>query len=204
MTERLAEPLSQYFVKRSAQGDVVLAVLAEARRMPLDHGSPFAGRAVGLVSIPDELRERYGYRHPDAVRKAHRYASALVRSERPEVVCHGDPHPGNVLRRGDSWALIDPDGFVGEREYDLGVALRDACWEIAAAEEAERGSAASWLRQECDRLAGLADTNADRVWAWAFVERVTTGLFLRWHGHDQRAETFLSTADVLTRSALRT
>ncbi len=75
--------------------------------------------------------------------------------------------------------------------------------EIAAAEEAERGSAAAWLERECRRVAGLADADPDRVWAWAFVERVTTGLFLRWHGHDQRAETFLSTAHVLTRLVSR-
>lgn len=78
---------------------------------------------------------------------------------------------------------------------------RDACREIEAAEEAERGSAASWLGRECERVAGLADVDADRVWAWAFVERVTTGLFLRWHGHDGEAARFLSTADVLARSA---
>ena len=72
-----------------------------------------------------------------------------------------------MLRRGDGWALIDPDGLVGERAYDLGVSLRDACGQSEAAEEAER---------------------------------VTTGLFLRWHGYHERAEALLSTAAVLARS----
>jgi streptomycin 6-kinase len=57
------------------------------------------------------------------------------------VVCHGDPHAGNVLRRGDGWALIDPDGFVGERAYDLGVVMRDACREITDAEASQPGAA---------------------------------------------------------------
>lgn len=200
LTERLGESLSRHSHDLSAQTDVVASVLVEAWRVPLDHGSPFTGKAIGLVSILDDLGERYGSQHSDAVWQAYRYASELARSERPEVVCHGDPHAGNVLRRADGWALIDPDGFVGERSYDLGVTLRDACWEIEAAEEAERGSASSWLRRECRRVAGLVDANPERVWAWAFVERVTTGLFLRWHGYDEKAEAFLSTADVLVRS----
>lgn len=75
------------------------------------------------------------------------------------------------------------------------------CWQIEAAEAVERGSAASWLRQECRRVAGLADVDPDRVWQWALVERVTTGLFLRWHGYDDETETFRSTADALERSA---
>lgn len=85
------------------------------------------GKAIGLVAILDDLGERYGSQHSDAVWQAYRYVSELARSERPEVVCHGDPHAGNVLRRADGWALIDPDGFVGERSYDFGVTLRGAC-----------------------------------------------------------------------------
>lgn len=49
-------------------------------------------------------------------------------------------------------------------------------------------------------MAGLVDADPERVWAWAFVARGTTGLFLRWHGYDEKAEAFLSIADVLARS----
>ena len=50
------------------------------------------------------------------------------------------------------------------------------------------------LRQECLRLAALAEVDPERVWRWAFVERVTTGLYLRWHGYPDEAATFLDTA----------
>jgi streptomycin 6-kinase len=35
------------------------------------------------------------------------------------------------------------------------------------------------------------------VWRWAFVERVTTGLYLRWFNDDETAESFLDAATVL-------
>lgn len=45
---------------------------------------------------------------------------------------HGDPHPGNLLavvapRVGaeTGYCFVDPDGFVADRAYDLGVVLRD-------------------------------------------------------------------------------
>lgn len=200
LTERLGDSLAQHTPEVAAQGEAVVGALRRAWEVPLRDGSPFEGKALGLSSMLANLGERYGSRHPDALALAARYTAELARSERPEVVCHGDPHPGNVLRRGEAWALIDPDGFVGEREYDLGVTLRDACWQIIAAEAQAPGSSRVWLRARCHRVAQLAGADADRIWAWAFVERVTTGLSLHWLGHTDKAKSFLNTADLLTRS----
>ena len=144
-----------------------------------------------------DLGPRYGTHHGDVLAVATRYATELAASEQAEVVCHGDAHAGNVLRRGDGWALIDPDGFVGERAYDLGVVMRDACREITAAEASRPGAARSLLRGECRHLAGSADVDPERVWRWGFVERVTTALYLRWFGHARESATFMDTATLL-------
>jgi streptomycin 6-kinase len=194
LTERLGHVLWDEERTLARQSSVIGALLQDAWRVPLECGSPFAGKAAQLVAVLADLGPRYGSRHPDVLDHATRCASELAASERPEVVCHGDPHAGNVLRRGGDWALIDPDGFVGERAYDLGVALRDGCAEIAAAEASAPGSGRALLRRECRRLAGLADADHERVWRWALVERVTTGLFLHWHGYADEAATFLDTA----------
>jgi hypothetical protein len=53
------------------------------------------------------------------------------------------------------------------------------------------------LRDECRRLAELASADPERVWRWGFVERVTTGLYLRWHGRARESATFLDTATLL-------
>jgi streptomycin 6-kinase len=197
LTERLGAGLRAEAPTLSEQGPVIVSLLYDAWRVPLDRGEPFDGKAAGLLRILADLAPRYGARHPLAIATATRYAEELMRSERPEVVCHGDPHAGNVLRRGSDWALIDPDGFVGERSYDLGVVLRDASGEIAAADVSVPGSGAAMLWHECQRLAELSDVEPGRVWRWAFVERVTTGLYLRWHGYPGESSTFLDTAVML-------
>ena len=197
LLERLGDPLWTAAPTLTAQADVIVPLLRDAWTVPLEVGRPFSGKASGLVAILADLGPRYGTEHPRAVDRASAYAAGLARDEQPEVVCHGDAHPLNVLRRGEGWALIDPDGFVGERAYDLGVLLRDGCREITAAEAADPGSGIRLLRHAANHVAQQADSDAERIWRWAFVERVTTGLYLHWHGHPQEAESFLGVADLL-------
>ncbi len=197
LLERLGHDLWTESSTLNGQGHVLVPLLREAWRVPLASGRPFQSKASGLLAILADLGPRYGTQHEDVLVVATEYAKELAASERAEVVCHGDPHAGNVLRRGQDWALIDPDGFVGERAYDLGVVMRDGCREIMDAEASQPGAARSMLREACRRLSESAKTDPERVWRWAFVERVTTALFLRWHGHSRQSATFMGTATLL-------
>jgi streptomycin 6-kinase len=95
------------------------------------------------------------------------------------VVVHGDPHPGNLLavphRRAGAetgFVFVDPDGFVADRAYDLGVALRD--WSRWLLEPDARRTAERF----CTVLAERSGVDAQRIWEWGFLERVSTGLYL--------------------------
>ncbi len=95
------------------------------------------------------------------------------------VVVHGDPHPGNLLavsspRAGadSGYVFVDPDGFVADRAYDLGVALRD--WSSRLLGPDARAVAEGY----CATLAGRSGVDATRIWEWGFLERVSTGLYL--------------------------
>jgi streptomycin 6-kinase len=200
LLERLGHDLWTESALLADQTRVLVPLLRNAWKVPLSSGAPFRSKAAGLLDIIAGLGPRYAADHTRAIDLATRYATQLAASERAEVVCHGDPHPGNVLRRSTGWALIDPDGFIGERAYDLGVAMRDACRELAATELAQPGTALPTLRRECHQLASLADIDPARVWQWAFVERVTTGLYLGWHGHTDESATFLDSATLLAGS----
>lgn len=197
LLERLGDDLWTEASTLNSQGQVLVPLLREAWRVPLACGQPFQSKASGLLAILADLGPRYGINHEDVLSVATEYAQELAATETGQVVCHGDPHAGNVLRRGEGWALIDPDGFVGERAYDLGVVMRDACREITDAEAVRPGAARPMLREECRRLAESANVDPERVWRWGFVERVTTALYLRWHGHARESEAFMDTATLL-------
>lgn len=200
LMERLGDDLASSTTRLVDQAGVVVPLLREAWTVPLATGDPFPRKAAGLQRILEDLGPRYGTGHPAALALAKGLAAELATSERAQVVCHGDPHPGNVLRRGSGWALVDPDGFVGERAYDLGVALRDGHLEIWASERLAAGSGPALVRLAAARLAELAGEDTHRVWSWGFVERVTSGLYLNWHGYQEEGANFLDTAELISGS----
>ena len=100
-------------------------------------------------------------------------------ADRDLVVVHGDPHPGNLLavptpRPGadTGYVFVDPDGFVADRAYDLGVVLRD--WSSTLLGSDARTVAETY----CTLLAEHTGVDAQRIWEWAFLERVSTGLYV--------------------------
>lgn len=90
---------------------------------------------------------------------------AAPHAERP-LLLHGDVHQWNALEAGDGFKLVDPDGLVGDAEYDLGVILREDPDEPLAADPM---ATARWM---ADRY----DLDATAIWGWAVIERVSTGL----------------------------
>jgi streptomycin 6-kinase len=114
------------------------------------------------------------------------------------VVVHGDPHPANLLaapgpRPGaeTGWCFVDPDGFVADRAYDLGVVLRD--WSSHVEAPGGRARLEGW----CELLAARSGVDATRIWEWGFLERVSSGLHILALGAPRAAEPFLRTAALL-------
>ncbi len=200
LTERLGGTLWGVWSDLVGQARTIVPLLRRAWAVPVAVGRPFESKVSGLRGILADLGRRYCEAAPTALEFAAGYADQLAADERAEVVCHGDPHAGNVLRRGDGWALIDPDGFVGERAYDLGVVLRDACLEFADAETGRPGAGVALLREGCQVLAEWGEAAPERVWRWGFVERVTTGLYLHWFGYPDEGARFLTTAETIARA----
>jgi streptomycin 6-kinase len=82
------------------------------------------------------------------------------------VLVHGDVHQWNALRSPDGFKLVDPDGYLAEPEYDLGVLMREDPAELLAGDPRDRSR---WLA----RRSGLDET---AIWEWGVVSRVETGL----------------------------
>lgn len=198
LLERLGPPLAEAGLSPYEQVMTMVDLLAEAwNAVPVDPGMPHPHKGQRLAELVTEHRHR-APRHDRVLDEAHRIASQLDARGGRTVVVHGDPHPGNTLRRGDGWAFVDPDGFACDASYDVGVTVRDWSPQVLALAAAAGASAArAWHDDLVAAAASRAGLAADLVADWAFVERVTTGLWLERLGHHDEAEAFLAAAEVL-------
>jgi streptomycin 6-kinase len=119
---------------------------------------------------------------------------------RVPVQLHGDAAAANALRvtsprlgAETGFVFVDPDGFVGDRAYDLGVALRDWCPELLASDDPS-----SLARYYCHFLAANSGVEEQAIWEWCFLERVSTGLYVRAMGaHDLSRPVFVTAEAML-------
>jgi streptomycin 6-kinase len=87
------------------------------------------------------------------------------------VLVHGDAHGWNTLQAdGSSFKFVDPEGLRSEPEHDLSVAMREYNQPLLA------GHTARLVRKRAERLAAQCGVDAETVWEWGFIERVSTGL----------------------------
>ncbi len=115
---------------------------------------------------------------------------------RRTVVVHGDGHIANMLpvlrpRAGavQGHVFVDPDAFVADPAYDLGVLVRD--WSTVLA--ASRDPSAE-LRGWCRMLADETGVDEQVIWEWGYIERVTSGLHIMGLGMLDWGRPFLEVA----------
>ena len=208
LLERLGRSLEQVRLEPEAKLDALVDTLREAWtvRLPgaLDPSvPPGAAQAAILREMVLEVDERFPDAcRPDVLALALEYADRRAADpDAPQVVVHGDPHPANALRNdparegaGAGWCFVDPDGFGCDPAYDLGVLLRE--WH-ARLEGLSPEDMRTRLRGWCERVAersGLGGSVATRTWEWAFLERVSTGLYVTGFGAHELGARFLASA----------
>ena len=181
VTERLGPALSEHGLPVEDQIRLVCAPLQAAWSVPADGIDVLTGdlKATALAAFI-QAQWAESARHCDrrVLHQALRYTATRRRAFDPTacVLAHGDPHPGNALRdrRRDHLAflLVDPEGLFIEPAYDLGVFWRDWSAELLV------GATDALARHWCGMLAAETGVDAESVWQWGFVERVSTGLYL--------------------------
>lgn len=204
LLERLGPPLASLGWPPARRLTTVASTLARGWR-PVSAGRLPTGAAKAEWLAGFVAREWADLGRPcsqAAAEKAVSYAGERAAAFDPEraVLIHGDAHARNVLLNPDpadgstSFRLIDPEGLLSEPAHDLGVVLRDGNEELLA------GDTATTAIQRCRQAAVLTGVNGEAIWQWAFIERVSTGLFLFHLGHYQEARPYLAAADRLSGS----
>lgn len=91
-------------------------------------------------------------------------ARRLVDTSPPPRLLHGDLHHFNVLRSGDEWVAIDPEGVTGDPAYEPAAFLRNPVPALA-----DEPNLPGLLRRRIHRLAVGLDDDPARIWGWAMV-----------------------------------
>ena len=115
------------------------------------------------------------------------------------VLVHGDAHAANTLVASRSRApvgarfkFVDPDGLFAERACDLAVPMRGWSVELLAGDTVRLG------RERCAQLSQLTGVDAQSIWEWGFIERVSTGLLLLRVGREELGRETLAVAELFS------
>jgi streptomycin 6-kinase len=124
------------------------------------------------------------------------YAQSRAAAFDPDqaVLVHGDAHASNTLRvrtqnGGERFRFVDPDGLFAERACDLAVPMRGWSQELLAGNTNRLG------RRRCALLSDLTGVDAQPIWEWGFIERVSTGLLALHVGRTDLGDEMLEVAE---------
>ena len=202
LQERLGRSLQELALPVESQIDIIATTLGQSWRRPSPLPAARTGReqarhvAQAIVTRWDQL----GRPCPrPTIEQALDYAHARSKAFDPatSVLIHGDAHPANILEavrgggRHGEFKLIDPDGMLSEPAHDLGIPLRDWSDELLARDAAQVGL--DW----CTQMSRLSGVDSRAIWQWAFLERVSTGLYMMSLG-DPHGERLLAVASQWT------
>jgi streptomycin 6-kinase len=202
LLEALGSPMESLPLSAEQSMELLCRTLQQAWLTPPAPGQEIESKAQGLSQEITVLWKQLA--HPCSETIVHRaleYAQRRIAALDPDrcLVVHGDPHPANALevispRAGaeSGFVFVDPDGFLCEPEYDLGVILRDWCAPLLAARDP-----LGLARRYCKLLARECHMQENAIWEWGFLERVSTGLYISAYGSRSLGQPFFDTANLL-------
>ena len=186
LLEHLGRPLSELRLPIERRHEILVAAAAQMWRPAPDCGLPTgAAKALWLAEFIQQMWEELDRPCSErAVEDALACAGHRREAHRDETAAlvHGDVHQWNALEAGSGFKLVDPDGLLAEREYDLGILMR---------EDPLDGD----LSERAHRLAGRTGLDVTAIWEWGVVERVSTGLLGTRVGLQPIARQMLAAAD---------
>jgi streptomycin 6-kinase len=170
LLERLGEPLSRLGWPLEARHEALCVAAARLWRPAPGAELPTgADKGRWLIAFIEETWEQLDRPCTErSVAQAIGCATSRIAAHDDEraMLVHGDVHQWNALRCADGFKLIDPDGLLAEPEYDMGILMREDPEDLFGKDDRIRAHA----------LADRTGLNAQAIWEWGVVERVSTGL----------------------------
>lgn len=179
LLERLGKPLKQCGYPAKRQMEIICEALCQTWQIPV--GEPDLTAGLGSINWfrghISSSWEQLGYPcSKNVVDLALEYLDSREADRKPEefVLLHGDAHNNNMLQVApdkEEFKLIDPEGSVYEKAYDLGVLMRE--WPEEYQTEPQRAG-----RERSVFLASLTGVPEQAIWEWGYLQMVSTALLL--------------------------
>jgi streptomycin 6-kinase len=200
LQERLGESLDQLNRPVQSQIEVICATLLTAWTVPPDpkfmSGREKAHALAEFISTTWEALNRPCSHSVIELALSYARSRAAAFDPSQAVLVHGDAHASNTLQvraqdasGGERFRFVDPDGLFAERACDLAVPMRGWSQELLAGDTSRLG------RRRCVLLSDLTGVEAQPIWEWGFIERVSTGLLALHVGRTDLGEEMLAVAE---------
>lgn len=181
LLECLGEPLSEFDYSIRDQMKIICGLLKKTW-IPLDENQKLRPMGQLIGWFQDFILATWERLEKPCSKEIIDRALLFLESRRKNlslyqsVLIHGDPHADNILKTLDSdelsYKLIDPDGIIGEPAYDLGILVREWVEELGDAPLEKANERVLLLHNE-------TGVEMQSIWEWAFIQSVSTGLFLK-------------------------
>lgn len=195
LLERLGKPLKELNYSTYRQLDIICAALEKSwiqiQDTKLQQGEEtvpwfkeFIESTWTFLNRPCSMQ---------VIEKAYAFLESREADNNPDeyVLIHGDAHNTNILQCVTDEAefkLIDPDGALYEKSYDLGVLMRE-CTDEYTQNPVQKGL------ERCEYLHRRTGVNKQAIWEWGFLQSVSTGLLLLKIGQENDGKKLLKTAE---------
>lgn len=130
LLERLGKPLNQLGYSVFEQLRIICSTLQKTWEIPAAAVDIPCGSAAWFRDFIGDMWKKLDRPCSNTViERAFSYLQSREEAIDPTefVLLHGDAHDGNILKEsfGEGFKLIDPDGIIYEKAYDLGVLMRE-------------------------------------------------------------------------------
>ena len=196
LLERLGKPLSTLSYSVKEQIAFICSVLQKTWDVPIEN-TGLSPEADGTTWFRNFIQETWQKLNrpcsQQVISRALAYLDSREKALNPSafVLIHGDAHSNNTLQDlslENAFKLVDPDGIIYEKAYDLGVLMRE--WpEEYAPDPFRKGM------ERCEYLHDLTHVPAPAIWEWGFVQTVSTALVLLQIGQEEQGRAMLQVAE---------
>jgi streptomycin 6-kinase len=120
-------------------------------------------RAASLIALKKENPNGLGPISASLLEEAEYFFKKMNETSTQSYLLHGDLHHYNILSKRNSWMLIDPQGLIGEREYDLIQYLLNKLPEEGCKEV---------IKKRIDIFAEELGLNKERILMWGIAHSI--------------------------------